>query len=383
MNIVFIVKNCDIIRSGEMVSRRITIILALVIGSTLVASANAECPLDHYFIKQANGRLLVDTIRIYQHGVPGEGHYALSWSPIFQRWSVGEPGFSDTTDPAYGFPLESQLEGTPGLDYDICFEVLDLSPDFKIQMNDGTWLETIGDRYNLSNWTEHHVHMKYCAYVPNSPVPDYPFYVTYRLVDDLGLYQPTPPFSLVFNVATSTVQETDPEYRGVLPSVTNAMISFTFHRPITVAGGPPVTITDETTQSEDYYTDYFDYFVSSTGLSLTLTQIGGELPNSTYLEIVLTDYIRDAATGFAVVPFTHYVQTLYLPGNCDGDSDLDLDDFAVFAVCMNGPASSVIGYCQCADLDSDGNVDLVDFAEFTRFFTNASSLKKSLCGGLY
>jgi len=244
-----------------------------------------------------------------------------------------------------------------------------LSPDFKIQINDGTWLDAIGDRYCLSNWSEHHVHMKYCANVPASPQPDYPFYVTYRLVDDLGPYQPAPPFSLVFNVPTPTVEGTEPVYRGVLPSLTDAEIVFTFHRPIAVVDGPPVTITDEVTHSHDYYAGYFDYSISPDGLTLTLSQIGGTLPDEAWLEIALTDHTRDAVTGFAAVPFAHFVYTLYLPGNCDGDQDVDLDDFASFAACMQGPGTPVGAECQCEDLDEDDDVDLTDFARMQEAFT--------------
>ncbi len=345
-----------------------SIVVAIVISYAIATGIRAECPLDHYFLGQEDELLFVEKSQVYRHGVPGEGYYPLSWSPIYHRWSVGEPGFSDTIDPAYGFPPEIQLEGTPGADYEIWFEILDLSPDFKIQMNDGTWLDAIGDRYNLSDWTEHHVHMKYCAYVPESPTPDYPFYVTYRLVDDLGPYQPTPPFSLVFNVPTPTVEVAEPVYRGVLSSLTNAEIAFTFHRPIAVIDGPPVTITDEATHSHDYYTGYFDYVISPDGLTLTLAQIGGTLPNEIWLEIALTDHTRDAATDFAAVPFTHFTHILYLPGNCDGDKDVDLDDFASFVACMEGPRTPVGSGCQCADLDEDDDADLVDFAQLQKAF---------------
>lgn len=350
-------------------SLRNCLLLAVVANYVLATGVRADCPLDHFFLAQEDEQLFVSKVRIYQHGDPLEGYYPLTWSPIYQRWSVGEPGFSDTTDPAYGFPPEIQLEGTPGVDYEIWFEILDLSPDFKIQMNDGTWLDAIGERYNLSNWPEHHVHMKYCAYVPPSPPPDYPFYVTYRLVDDIGPYAPSPPFSVVFNVPTPTVEATDPEYRGVLPSLAEAEITFTFHRAIAVVGGPSATITDEATHTQDYYTGYFDYVISPDGLTLTLTQIGGTLPNETWLEIALTDHTRDAATDFPAVPFTHFVYTLYLPGNCDGDEDVDMDDFELFVGCMGGPDVPLGAGCNCDDLDGDNDVDVCDFAAFQRAFT--------------
>lgn len=340
--------------------------VALVLS---VPGAIAECPLDHYFFYQEDGGLRVNKSRIYRHGNLAEGYYPLSWSAIYQRWSVGEPGFADTTDPAYGFPPEIQLVGTRGVDYQIWFEILDLSPDFKIQMNDGTWLDAIGERYNLSNWPEHHVHMKYCAYVPQSPPPDYPFYVTYRLVDDLGPYEATPPFSLVFNVPTPTVEATDPAYRGVLPSLTAAEIAFEFHRPITVVDGPPVAITDEATHTADYYTGYFNYAVSPDGFTLTLTQVGGVLPNETWLEIALTEHTRDAVTDFPAVPFAHFVYTHYLPGNCDGDEDVDMDDFNTFTGCMAGPGQQPVTGCDCSDCDGDDDVDLADFAQMQAAFT--------------
>jgi hypothetical protein len=342
---------------------RHTAVLALAAVFLVASDARGECPLDHYFLAQEDGLLFVDKSRIYRHGDTTEGYYPLSWSAIYQRWSVGEPGFSDTSDPAYGFPPEIELEGTPNVDYQIWFEVLDLSPDFKIYMNDGSWIEDIGDRYNLSNKAEHHVHMKYCAYVPGSPAPDYPFYVTYRLVDDIGPYQSTPPFSLVFNVPTPTVEATEPAYRGELSSLTEAEITFEFHRPIAVVGGPPVTITDNATHSADYYTGYFDYTVSPDNYTLTLTQSAGVLPDETWLEIALTDYTRDAATDFAAVPFTHFVYAVDLAGDCDGDGDVDLDDAVILINVLLG-TDTAPDHVLRADVDDSGTANGLDLQMF-------------------
>ena len=351
-------------------SIRSAISTTLLLAALCMPHALADCPLDHFFFYQVDNQLQLDKQRIYTHGDPTEGYYPLSWSGIYGRWSVGEPGFSDTTDPAYGFPTELELIGTPEVDYKIYFEILDLSPDFMIYMNDGTWLDTIGDRYNLSHWADHHVHMKYCAYVPGSAAPDYPFYVTFRLVDDLGPYAATPPFSLVFNVPTPTVEATQPAYGGTLTSLSAAEITFTFHRPITVTGGAPVTITDEATQTADYYTGYFDYSISPDGLTLTLTQIAGELPDQTWLAVTLTEHALDAVTDFPAVPFTHYVYTDYLAGDCDGDHDVDATDFASFETCMLGPDITAPP-CTCADIDTDTDVDLLDFIAIQRAFTGA------------
>ena len=343
---------------------------AITLTGWIAPRGRAECPLDHYFLGQDDEQLFVEKDRIYRHGNPAEGYYPLTWSPIYGCWSFGEPGFSDTSDPAYGFPPETMLSGVPNVDYQIWFEIVDISPDFYVQTDDGTWLTEIGDTYNLSDWPEHHVHMRYRAYVPQNPPPDYPFYVTYRLIDEIGPYGSTPPFAVVFNVPTSTVEETDPVYRDILSSLTEAEITFTFHRAIAVIGGPPATITDEVTHTHDYYTGYFDYVISPDGLTLTLTQIAGTLPNETWLEIALTDYTRDAVTDFPAVPFTHFVYTLYLPGDFDGDQDVDSDDYAEFVACFTGPdAGPIEPECAPGDFDEDDDIDCDDWVAFKSYWT--------------
>jgi hypothetical protein len=53
------------------------------------------------------------------------------------------------------------------------------------------------------------------------------------------------------------------------------------------------------------------------------------------------------------------------PGDCDGDGDLDLADYACFANCLSGPESVLGGGCSQFDLDFDGDVDLLDWAVFS------------------
>ncbi|MCK4340611.1 MAG: hypothetical protein KAY37_02660 [Phycisphaerae bacterium] len=314
----------------------------------------------------------MDKQQIYRHGDLSEGYYPLSWSPIFGCWSVGEPGFSDTTDPAYGFPPEIELSGTPNMDYQIWFEILDISPNLKIRMDDGAWLWQIGDCYNLSTWAEHHVHMKYRAYVPQDPPPDYPFWVTYRLYDELGPYEASEPFICVFNEPAPAVEATLPAYEGTLESLAGAVLQFEFHRAVTVDGGPPVIITDVETQTQDYYTCYFDYEVSPEGLVLTLNQIAGTLPNETWLQISLTEYLKDAVEDRPVVPFTQYVYTS-AAGGCLGDCDCDglisWRDIDYFVAAMNDNVAAweamfAPGWPSCPfgnnDVNNDGTVSWRD-----------------------
>jgi len=50
-----------------------------------------------------------------------------------------------------------------------------------------------------------------------------------------------------------------------------------------------------------------------------------------------------------------------IPGDLDGDQDVDLSDFAMFHDCMTGPGSSAGAGCESADLDGDGDADAADY----------------------
>ncbi len=60
-----------------------------------------------------------------------------------------------------------------------------------------------------------------------------------------------------------------------------------------------------------------------------------------------------------------------LPGNCDGDNDVDMADFEDLATCLLGPDNGLGPNCGCFDIDQDGDVSSTDFAVFQRSFTGA------------
>jgi len=61
-----------------------------------------------------------------------------------------------------------------------------------------------------------------------------------------------------------------------------------------------------------------------------------------------------------------------VPGDCDCDGDVDLDDFADFEACLAGPGGGLPEpNCGCFDLNDSGDVDLEDFALFQRTFTGS------------
>ena len=64
-----------------------------------------------------------------------------------------------------------------------------------------------------------------------------------------------------------------------------------------------------------------------------------------------------------------FVRPPAVPGDCDQDGDVDLDDFASFAACVQGPGGGLGLGCGCFDFDDSGDVDLADFAAFQTAFT--------------
>jgi len=63
------------------------------------------------------------------------------------------------------------------------------------------------------------------------------------------------------------------------------------------------------------------------------------------------------------------ISLVSLPGDWDGDGDVDLADFTQFLACMTGPEGGALGPgCNAFDFDADLDVDLIDAAEFSRNF---------------
>ncbi len=59
------------------------------------------------------------------------------------------------------------------------------------------------------------------------------------------------------------------------------------------------------------------------------------------------------------------------PGDCVFDGVVNLLDFSRFAECATGPGATVGDTCGCQDADSDGDVDLHDFAGFQSGFSGS------------
>jgi hypothetical protein len=55
--------------------------------------------------------------------------------------------------------------------------------------------------------------------------------------------------------------------------------------------------------------------------------------------------------------------------DADGDSDVDLGDYASFRACMMGPVGPIGAGCALHDANASGHIDMADYAVFARSFT--------------
>jgi hypothetical protein len=185
------------------------ILLTALIISAMFGWCFAACPLDHFEIGiNADGiagtaddnELFVDCSQIYRHSDPAHNedptwlywHYPLYYSLIYHNYYIGEPGFDTikADDPNHC------LFGTPNVDYDIIVEVTSITSGLtaaSVDVSPAFTLANAGDSYSHSIYADPHLHMKYRAST-NTKL----YWITFRMYDAIGKYQPSEPFSVVF-----------------------------------------------------------------------------------------------------------------------------------------------------------------------------------------
>ena len=82
---------------------------------------------------------------------------------------------------------------------------------------------------------------------------------------------------------------------------------------------------------------------------------------------------------YALVALT--LQSAAVPGDSDGDLDVDDLDRAALEACGSGPAIALAAGCETKDLDFDNDVDSTDFAILQRCFTGDGNPGDPNCAG--
>ncbi len=104
--------------------------------------------------------------------------------------------------------------------------------------------------------------------------------------------------------------------------------------------------------------------------SFLLSEIPQAVGDQLRIRFSTSDIPSDSLTEAALDEFrVQAIDCTVMPGDADGDRDVDLDDYRRFRECWKGPLTSP-GDPSCAifDLTPDGYVDLKDFQEFQKSF---------------
>jgi hypothetical protein len=145
------------------------------------------------------------------------------------------------------------------------------------------------------------------------------------------------------------------------------LTAFTFKLLANTAGAGGTLEIMPVVNGEDAFPDplYFDA-TGITGMTFSYDTSPNYL-GSTALLTGYDTYKVGLYVDFVFVALT--LDTAAVPGDFDGDLDVDQIDMDAFMLCDLGPAIPVTGGCASKDLDFDGDVDAADFGIFQRCYS--------------
>ncbi len=160
-------------------------------------------------------------------------------------------------------------------------------------------------------------------------------------------------------------------------------------------GNPGQTLTGVVITGAGFMTDWTTVFLTKAGqdpieaTNVIVTDPGSlvcdlALPSGVATGLWTVEVVTTCSMGTRPDAFEVKLPCNTPPQDADGDHDVDLDDFATFSVCFNGPNRPWPGPpvpaddCACLDIDKDLDVDLGDFGAFSACFNGPN--RAPACG---
>jgi hypothetical protein len=103
---------------------------------------------------------------------------------------------------------------------------------------------------------------------------------------------------------------------------------------------------------------------------------GNQAIDPEFADTTANDYrLQPGSPGLAAGPDGGRIGWLGYPrpfvfGDCNGDCQIDLEDYVDFEACLAGPDTDLSPGCECFDFDESGTVDLIDAGGFQAAFMN-------------
>lgn len=129
---------------------------------------------------------------------------------------------------------------------------------------------------------------------------------------------------------------------------------------------------------EDAFNDPVPFFASGYSWSVfaydttTPSYLGNTLALHGFEAYKITLYVDFALTGMTLV-------SPAIPGNFDGDTDVDALDLDALKACISGSTIPAATGCELKDLDFDGDVDQNDFGVFQRCYSGTDQPADPAC----